>query len=79
MQVFYEGVVKWYSEDKGYGFITHHGPQNQKDFFVHATGVLDDGGPPLKKGEPVEFMISESKRGPRAINVRRKPVEGVVI
>jgi len=70
MQGFYDGIIKWYSEEKGYGFITH----DQKDFFVHASGIINDGSPSLKSGESVEFTLIASDKGPKAINVKRKPL-----
>ncbi len=59
----YSGIVKFFNEQKGFGFITTDG----KDYFVHATGLLDK----VTKDEQVEFELVESKRGLKAINVKR--------
>jgi cold shock protein len=57
-----QGVVKFYNETKGYGFITY----NNGEVFVHATGLVTK---PVKEGAKVEFDIAEGKRGPQAMNV----------
>ena len=60
------GIVKFYNEDKGFGFIA---PDNGgKDLFVHSTSI--DAGP-ITEGDKVEFEIGEGKKGPAAQNVRR--------
>ncbi len=61
------GVVKWFNDRKGYGFIE---PENGgKDLFVHYSSVEGEGFRSLSEGQPVEFEIADSDRGPRAINV----------
>ena len=60
------GKVKFYNEQKGYGFITEDG--TSEDHFVHATGLLDK----IKKDDLVEFELAESKKGMKAVNVKRK-------
>lgn len=61
------GVVKWFSENKGYGFIER---DNGKDVFVHISDVINKI--PLKEGEKVSFEIGQGKKGELAINVVRK-------
>ncbi len=61
------GTVKWFSKDKGYGFITRD--DNQGDVFVHFTAIQKDGFRTLEQGQKVEFEIEEDVKGPRAKNV----------
>ena len=61
------GVVKWFNENKGYGFITPDG--GEKDVFVHATGIKGEGRQNLREGERVEFEIIPGPKGPQAGSV----------
>lgn len=61
------GVVKWFDEEKKYGFI--RSDIGSKEYFVHSSDVMDMGRS-LEKGERVEFEIAETGRGPKATNVR---------
>ena len=61
------GTVKWFSPEKGFGFITQaDGP----DMFVHYSGITGDGYRNLEEGQAVEFDIAEGQKGPQAQNVR---------
>ena len=62
------GTVKWFSDDKGYGFITPD--EGGKDLFVHHTGVAGEGFKSLQEGAQVEFDTEEGDKGPKAVNVR---------
>ncbi|MBM3679119.1 MAG: cold-shock protein [Actinobacteria bacterium] len=62
------GVVKWFSDEKGYGFITPDG--GGKDLFVHHTGIEGVGFKSLNEGDKVEFEATEGQKGPQATNVR---------
>jgi CspA family cold shock protein len=64
------GTVKWFSEEKGYGFITPDG--GGKDLFAHHTAIQMAGFKTLKEGQKVEFEVREGQKGPQAGNV--KPV-----
>lgn len=64
-----KGVVKWFSKEKGYGFITPDG--SQKDVFVHFSGIDGTGYKELKEDERVEFGVEDSAKGPRAVAVSR--------
>ncbi|HTL70719.1 MAG TPA: cold-shock protein [Candidatus Eisenbacteria bacterium] len=64
-----KGTVKWFSDQKGYGFITPEG--GKKDVFVHFSAVKGDGFKSLKEGEPVEFEVTEGPKGQQAQNVVR--------
>ena len=62
----YQGKVKWFSNDKGYGFIE---ADDGEDVFVHFTGILSEGFKTLDEGQSVSFEIIEGNRGPQAANV----------
>ena len=61
-----QGSVKWFSDQKGYGFIT---PDNGKDVFVHHTAIKGEGFKTLAEGQRVEFDITEGPKGQQAANV----------
>ncbi|MCH2207911.1 MAG: cold-shock protein [Lentisphaerales bacterium] len=62
------GTVKWFAEDKGYGFITPE--SGQKDIFVHHSEIKTGRFATLDEGQKVEFEIGEGQKGPCATNVR---------
>ena len=62
------GTVKWFSDEKGYGFITPE--DGSKDLFVHFSGISGDGFKSLTEGARVEFEATEGQKGPQATNVR---------
>jgi CspA family cold shock protein len=65
------GTVKWFSDEKGYGFISQ---DSGEDVFVHFTGIAGEGYRSLSEGQAVEFEVSQGQKGPQATNVRA--VEG---
>jgi cold shock protein len=64
-----EGKVKWFSDRKGYGFITTD-EDDSKDIFVHTTALID-GLVTLSEGDEVEFELIESEKGPKAEKVKK--------
>ena len=60
------GVVKWFSAEKGYGFIT---PDNGPDVFVHYSAIQTSGYRKLEAGEKVEFEITDGPKGKQASGV----------
>ncbi|HEX9696910.1 MAG TPA: cold-shock protein [Actinomycetota bacterium] len=62
-----EGTVKWFSNEKGYGFIS---PAEGEDVFVHHSAIQTDGYRSLAEGQKVEFDIVDGPKGKQASNVR---------
>ncbi len=62
------GAVKWFNEEKGYGFITPE--DGSKDIFVHYSNIQGDGFKTLREGQAVSFEVGEGRKGPEATNVR---------
>lgn len=63
------GTVKWFSDEKGYGFITPE--DGGEDLFVHFSGIVGDGFRSLSEGAVVEFEVTRGQKGPQATNVRQ--------
>ena len=62
------GKVKWFSAEKGYGFIER---EDGGDVFVHFSAIQDEGFKTLAEGHGVEFEIVDGARGPQAANVTK--------
>ncbi len=61
-----KGVVKWFNNSKGYGFIT---PESGNDVFVHYSAIQGEGYKTLEEGQQVEFEIKQGPKGEEAANV----------
>ena len=68
------GKVKWFDSKKGYGFII---AEDEKEVFVHYTGIVKEGFKSLTEGQAVEYELDEGAKGVQAVNVTivAKPVE----
>lgn len=60
------GTVKWFNEEKGYGFIAQ---DNGPDVFVHFRAIVGDGFRTLAEGQKVQFTVTQGQKGPQAENV----------
>jgi CspA family cold shock protein len=63
------GTVKWFSDDKGFGFITPD--DGGRDLFVHFSGIAGDGFRSLAEGAKVSYEEEEGPKGPKAVNVSK--------
>ena len=64
-----KGIVKWFSNQKGYGFITPDG--GGKDVFVHHSAIQGDGYKTLDEGQAVQFEVTQGPKGEQASNVQK--------
>ena len=62
------GTVKWFNDDKGYGFVTPEG--GGQDLFVHHTGIAGGGFKTLQDGARVSYDEEQGDKGPKAVNVQ---------
>jgi len=63
-----QGTVKWFNDQKGYGFIT---AEDGKDVFVHHSGIEAEGFKSLAEGDRVSFEIEQGAKGPSAVRVKK--------
>lgn len=63
-----KGTVKWFNNQKGYGFISD---EEGNDVFVHYTGLNMDGFKTIEEGQAVEFEVVNGAKGPQAVNVTK--------
>ena len=62
-----KGTVKFFNDQKGFGFISRDG---QEDLFVHFSNIIGSGRRPLVDGQEVEFEVGEGRKGPEAVDVK---------
>lgn len=65
-----QGIVKWFSKQKGFGFIAPDGQEDGKDVFVHFSAIKGSGFKTLREGARVSFEIVEGDKGLQASNVK---------
>ncbi|MGZ3688795.1 MAG: cold-shock protein [Bdellovibrionota bacterium] len=63
------GIVKWFNDSKGYGFLQAEG--SDRDVFVHYTAITGEGFKTLAEGQRVQFELVEGPKGPQAMNVSK--------
>jgi cold shock protein len=63
------GTVKWFSDDKGFGFVTPD--EGGQDLFVHHTGIIGEGYRSLTEGAKVSYEEQQGDKGPKAVNVTK--------
>lgn len=61
------GTVKWFNNEKGFGFITG---EDAVDYFVHFSGIVGEGFKKLEEGQAVSFEVTEGQKGPMATEVK---------
>ncbi len=64
-----QGTVKWFSQDKGYGFIKPD--DGSEDVFVHHTGIAGEGFKTLEEGDKVTYEVTQGRKGLQATNVSK--------
>lgn len=64
-----KGTVKWFNDDKGFGFIAPE--SGSKDVFVHQSSIVATGFRSLSEGDQVEFSVEQGPKGPAAANVQK--------
>ena len=64
-----KGTVKWFNDQKGYGFITPE--DGGKDLFVHYANIVGDGYKSLAEGQQVEFLVGQGPKGEHATEVQK--------
>ncbi len=67
-----QGTVKWFNEEKGYGFISPD--EGGEDLFVHFSGIAGEGFKSLEEGEKVTYEVAQGRRGMQAQNVSKAKV-----
>ena len=63
-----KGTVKWFNNQKGYGFISQ---EDGSEVFVHFTGISGEGFRSIEEGQKVEYDVVDGNKGPQAVNVTR--------
>ena len=64
-----KGIVKWFNDARGYGFV-HEGEDSPEEYFVHYTAIDMDGFKTLKENQEVVFTLKHTDKGVQATNVR---------
>jgi CspA family cold shock protein len=64
-----KGKIKWFNDQKGYGFVTPD--DGSQDLFVHYQDIQGEGFKTLSEGQSVEYDVTKSEKGPKAINIKK--------
>lgn len=65
-----KGIIKWFNNEKGYGFINNSDVTSDEDIFVHYTSIKQDGYKTLSEGQTVEFNLIKTDKGLQATDVK---------
>lgn len=66
----FQGTVKFFSNERGYGFLYRNGKEEDGEYFVHFTSILVEGYKTLTQGQLVSFELKETEKGIQAVEVR---------
>lgn len=63
------GIVKWFSNERGYGFVLRDGVSDNGEYFVHFSSIIMEGYKTLKAGQKITFELLETDKGEQAVNI----------
>lgn len=69
MSQFENGIVKWFSDARGFGFVQEH-EESPEEYFVHFSAIEMEGFKTLKAGQKVQYILKQTDKGVQAVNVK---------